>query len=161
MLKKLCLIGGLAISFIIGLLCFLDAVSAFVASSLPGRSESVGLGVGYLLVSLALFGASLAGLALFIVFSIKNKESIIPSILVLACAGILFIGYFLIISIDSFRNIARIAEYIDGAKDEYLTYYIGSIFYQLLRVGTSFVIFCLVAACGVFSMITLKKKKVA
>ena len=165
MYKKMFAFAGLAIAFIVGLLCLVSSFSAFsdVARDVAVEANAgsdVAYGIGYMLIGFMLIGASLAGIVLSMIFLIKNKEfkfPIIP-IIVLGCAAIMLLGLDIMIMVGSGTSIANAAKRIDG-DSKYDPWYGMIIFTNLVNIFTHLAISLVVAALGVFSMITFKKKK--
>lgn len=154
--------GGLMISLIIGLFCMVNCFSAFASSALPGNNgNAIAYGVGYLLIGGLLILLALAGVVFLVISLIKKKEFKvpIPAICVLAAAGVLFLGYDIMVMVSNGTGIANAAQNIGQYDGKYDAYYIMSIVTNLLDIFTVLFITLLVAALGVFSLITIKKKK--
>lgn len=158
--------AGLAISFVIGLFCIVNSFSAFTGVALnavyggnPG--SGVAYGVGYLLTGLILIAAALVGIVLSIIFLIKNKELKFPliPIIVLGCAAIMFVSYDIMIMVSDGTVISNVAKHIgDSSSSDFAAYYGMTIVTNLLDIFTNLAITLVVAALGVFSLITFKKK---
>ncbi len=157
--KKLFAFVALCISLVIGLFCMLSSMSYFASSALPGdRSEVIVTGVFLLLTALGLLGASLAGIALFVIFSLKKKETKLPSILALACAGILVVVYLTIYTVIDIKNIVDCAKILSDGAGDFAAYYGMEIFVALCSLFTQAVVSLIVAALAVLSLITFKRK---
>lgn len=155
--------GGLAISFVIGLFCFVSSFSYFANSTIGNNNGSnIAFGIGYLLIGGLLVLLAIAGIV-FLVISILKKKDFkfpIPSVAVLACAAVMFLGYDIMVMVADGKTISALAKNIGEASGKYDSYYIMRILTALLDIFTNLAVTFIVAALGVLSLITFKKKKV-
>ena len=166
MSKKMFAFGGLAISLVIGLICMVGCFSSFTSVALEVAFESnpasaIAYGIGYLLTGLLLIAASLAGIVLLIIFNVKNKEPKFPiiSIIVLACAALMFVSFNIMNIVSNATTISNLAKNLDNGIEKYKAYYAMGIVTSLVDIFTYLAVTLIVAVLGVLSLITFKKKK--
>ena len=166
MYKKMFSFAGLAISFIVGLLCMVNSFSAFSSVALAASYDSnpgnsVAYGVGYLFVGLILLALSLAGIVMSIIFLIKNKELKFPivPILVLACAAVLFLGFNIMVIVSDATSISNVAKNMgDSSNSKIIAYYVMRMMTSLLDIFVSLTVTLVVAVLGALSLIPFKRK---
>ena len=166
MSKKMFAFGGLTIALVIGLFCMVSSFASFTNVALlkafEGNAGSqIAYGIGYLLTGLLLIGLALIGIVLSIIFLIRNKEPKFPivPIIVLACAAVLLLSYDIMNMVGNGTTITNSAKNIKDASQDMKPYYGVTIFTSLLSILTNLCVTLIVAALGVFSLITFKKKK--
>lgn len=157
--KKLFSFSALCISLVIGLLCMVNAMSRFAVGALPGdRSDVIVLGVFMLLLGLGLLAAAAAGIALFVIFTLKKKEMKLPGILAIVCAGLLLTVYCIISMVVNIKDIVNCGKALSDDAGDLAAYYGMSIFVDLCSLFTDVLVSLIVAALAALSFITFKRK---
>ena len=167
MSKKMFAFGGLVLIFVIGLFCMGSCFSYFTNVAFDNAIDAkagndVAYAIGYLLVSTILLAASVAGIVLMIIFTIKKKELKFPlfSIIVLGCAAIMLISYNIMNIVSNATIISDYARYMKNNDNTEINFsYFMSILSRLLNIFINLAITFIIAALGVLSLVNFQKKK--
>ncbi len=158
--KKMFAFASLIVALVVAILCMNEAFSNFRQLALPSDSPSakaIALGILFTLISLALFAGSVVGLVLLIISMIKGKETKLPSIFALGCAGVMILFYDILITylcIDSSVSLIKAM----GNSSSYDAFYAMNVVTNVIFLMNRYIITGIAAILAVLSLITFKKK---